>query len=190
MPVWATLIAWQVHGSRPTVRTAAGIALALAGIAVLLAGPGVAFGNAKLPGLALALSAAVLFASGVVAARPKVSLSPLASTAWQVGLGCLPMVALGIGFEGPDPSALSPIGWMSLIYMTVMPMGLCYLSWFVAVDELPPRMAATAMLLVPVVGVFAASPILGESLGAREVLALVLALGGIGLVIGERSGRP
>jgi drug/metabolite transporter (DMT)-like permease len=99
------------------------------------------------------------------------------------------MVALGVGFESPDVSALSPVGWLSLLYMTAIPMGLCYLSWFVAVEELPAHFASTAMLLVPVVGVFAAGPILGEPLGGREALALALALCGIGLVMRERTGR-
>jgi drug/metabolite transporter (DMT)-like permease len=189
MPIWATLLAWPVHGSRPTIRTGIGIGLAIAGIGILLAGPDLTFSASKLPGLVLALGAAVLFAAGVVAARPSVTLSPLAMTAWQVGLGCLPMVALGVGFEGPDIAALSPAGWLSLLYMTAMPMGLCYLSWFVAVEELPAPIASTAMLLVPVIGVLAAGPILGEPLGMREALALVLALGGIGFVMREQSGR-
>lgn len=189
MPIWATLLAWPLQGSRPTLRTGIGIGLALLGIAVLLLGLGITFNVAKLPGIGFALAAAVLFASGVVAARPDVTLSPLALTAWQVGLGCLPMVALGMGIERPEVFALSPVGWLSLLYMTAMPMGLCYLSWFVAVEELPVHIASTAMLLVPVVGVFAAVPILGEPLGTRELLALVLALCGIGLVVKERSGR-
>jgi drug/metabolite transporter (DMT)-like permease len=189
MPIWATLLAWPLHSSPPTIRTGVGIGLAIAGIGILLVGPELTFSASKLPGLVLALSAAVLFAAGIVAAQPSVTLSPLALTAWQVGLGCLPMVALGIGFEGPDVAVLSPVGWLSLLYMTVMPMGLCYLSWFVAVDELPAQIASTAMLLVPVIGVLAAGPILGEPLGMRELLALVLALGGIGFVMREQSGR-
>jgi drug/metabolite transporter (DMT)-like permease len=189
MPIWATLLAWPLHGTRPPIRTGIGIGLAIIGIGVLLAGPGLTFSATKLPGIVLALGAAVLFAGGVVAARPGVTLSPLALTAWQVGLGCLPMVALGIGFEGPDVSALSPAGWLCLLYMTAIPMGLCYLSWFVAVEELPAQIASTAMLLVPVVGVFAAGLILGEPLGMREVLALVLTLCGIALVMRKRSGR-
>src|SRR3954468_4211491 len=74
MPLWATLLAWPRRGARPRPRGPAaaargpgGVALGLAGVAVLLGGSGLALGAGKLPGVLLALSAAVLFALGTVA---------------------------------------------------------------------------------------------------------------------------
>jgi drug/metabolite transporter (DMT)-like permease len=165
MPIWATLLAWPTLGLRPTLRS----------VTALVA--------EKLPGVVLALGAAVLFAFGTVAPRSTIPLSPAALTAWQVGLGCLPMVPLGLLFEKPDLSALSPLGWASMAYMTAVPMGICYLGWFAAIKRLPPAKASTAMLLVPLVGVISAAPILGERLGAREGLALALTLGGVALAV-------
>ena len=183
MPIWATLLAWPMLGLRPTLRSITALVLGLGGVGVLLAGPGLALGAEKLPGVGLALGAAVLFAFGTVAPRSTIPLSPVALTAWQVGLGCLPMVPLGLLFEKPDLSALSPVGWASMAYMTTVPMGICYLGWFAAIKRLPPAMASTAMLLVPLVGVISAAPILGERLGARERLALALTLGGVALAV-------
>jgi drug/metabolite transporter (DMT)-like permease len=183
MPIWATLIAWPVLGARPTATTIAALVLGTAGIAVLLGGADLALGAGKLPGILLALSAAILFAFGTVTAQAPVPLSPLALTAWQVGLGCLPMVVAGFLFEKPDISALSPIGWASLAYMAAVPMGICYLGWFAAVKRLPPATASTGMLLVPLVGVLSAAPILGEPIGPRQILALVLTLAGVGLAL-------
>ena len=183
MPIWATLLAWPTLGLRPTLRSVTALALGLGGVGVLLAGPGLALGAEKLPGVVLALGAAVLFAFGTVAPRSTIPLSPVALTAWQVGLGCLPMVPLGLLFEKPDLGALSPLGWASLAYMTAVPMGICYLGWFAATKRLPPATASTSMLLVPLVGVISAAPILGERLGAREGLALALTLGGVALAV-------
>jgi drug/metabolite transporter (DMT)-like permease len=183
MPIWATLLAWPMLGLRPTLRSITALALGLGGVGVLLAGPGLALGADKLPGVVLALGAAVLFAFGTVAPRSTIPLSPAALTAWQVGLGCLPMVPLGLLFEKPDLGALSPLGWASLAYMTAVPMGICYLGWFAATKRLPPATASMAMLLVPLVGVISAAPILGERLGAREGLALGLTLGGVALAV-------
>jgi drug/metabolite transporter (DMT)-like permease len=183
MPIWATLLAWPTLGLRPTLRSVTALVLGLSGVGVLLAGPGLALGAEKLPGVVLALGAAVLFAFGTVAPRSTIPLSPAALTAWQVGLGCLPMVPLGLLFEKPDLSALSPLGWASMAYMTAVPMGICYLGWFAATKRLPPATASTAMLLVPLVGVISAAPILGERLGAREGLALALTLGGVALAV-------
>src|SRR4051794_40137586 len=49
---------------------------------------------------------------------------------------------------------------------------------FAALRRLPPATASMATLLTPVIGVGAATPILGEPLGARELLALGLTLAG------------
>jgi drug/metabolite transporter (DMT)-like permease len=70
-----------------------------------------------------------------------------------------------------------------MAYMTVVPMGICYLSWFAASRRLPAQTAATGMLLVPIVGVLSAAPIAGEPLGLLQVLALALTLGGVFLAV-------
>ena len=68
-------------------------------------------------------------------------------------------------------------------YMTLVPMGVCYLTWFETLRRLPPSSASTGMLLVPLIGVISAALILGEPLGMREVVAMVLALGGVTLAL-------
>lgn len=64
--------------------------------------------------------------------------------------------------------------------MTLVPMGVCYLIWF---EYLPPSSASTGMLLVPLIGVISAALILGAPLGLREVVAMVLTLGGVTLAL-------
>jgi drug/metabolite transporter (DMT)-like permease len=110
-------------------------------------------------------------------------LPPISLTAWQVGLGCLPMVVLGLLFEQPDPGALTATGWAALVYMTVVPMGICYLSWFAALRRLPPTTASMATLLTPAIGVVGAAFALGEPLGLKEVLALGLTLSGVAIAL-------
>lgn len=183
MPIWAMLLAWPVLGERPAGRSIAALALGCAGVSVLLWGSGLQFGPGKLPGIGLALAAAILFAYGTLRGRSPLPLPPLALTAWQVGLGCAPMVVLGALFENPDLEALSAVGWASLIYMAVVPMGVCYLGWFEAARRLPGPVASTGMLMVPVIGVLSAAPIIGERLGLREVAALSLTLAGVGLAL-------
>jgi drug/metabolite transporter (DMT)-like permease len=90
---------------------------------------------------------------------------------------------LGIAFEHPDYAAIAPVGVACLVYMTLVPMGLCYLTWFETLRRLPPTSASTGMLLVPVIGVVSAAFILGEPLGVREVAAMVLTLGGVTLAL-------
>jgi drug/metabolite transporter (DMT)-like permease len=183
MPLWASLLAWPIRGARPTLRDLAALGLGMAGLAVLLAGSDFALGTGKVPGVCLALGAAILFAFGTVWGVSAIRLPPLSLTAWQVGLGCAPMLLAGLLFEQPQFGALAPAGWASMAYMTVVPMGVCYLSWFAASRRLPAQTAATGMLLVPIVGVLSAAPIAGEPLGLREILALILTLGGVFLAV-------
>jgi drug/metabolite transporter (DMT)-like permease len=77
------------------------------------------------------------------------------------------MVLIGIIWEHPQLGGVSATGWLLLAYMTAVPMGLCYLSWFAALRRLRPASASAGTLLTPVIGVFAAAAVLGEPLGAR-----------------------
>src|ERR1700694_1004388 len=43
---------------------------------------------------------------------------------------CLPMVALGLVFERPVFSAMTPVGLVMFAYTAVIGMGVCYLTWF------------------------------------------------------------
>jgi drug/metabolite transporter (DMT)-like permease len=182
MPVWATLLAWPFLGKRPTARSICGLALCIAGVSMLFGGHQMSLGLDKLPGILFALGAAFLFALGTIVLKP-LALPPLTSVAWQLCIGCAPMVVFGLFFEHPDFSALSPVGWAAMIYMTIVPMGVCYITWFAALRRLPAAMAPIVTLLTPVVGVTAAAFILGEPLEAKEFLAMGLTLGGIAMAL-------
>jgi drug/metabolite transporter (DMT)-like permease len=183
MPIWAMLFAWPFLHVRPTLRDIAALVLGVAGVALLLGADGFAFTAGKLTGIALALACAILFALGNVLNRQALPMPPLVVVAWQVGLGCLVMLVLGVAFEQPNYAAITPIGIACFVYMTLVPMGLCYLTWFETLRRLPPTSASTGMLLVPVIGVVSAAFILGEPLGLREVAAMVLTLGGVTLAL-------
>ena len=183
MPIWAMLFAWPFLHVRPTLRDVAALVLGIAGVALLLGADGFAFSYGKLIGIGLALACAILFALGNVLNRAQLPMPPLVVVAWQVGLGCLVMLVLGIAFEHPDYAAITPFGIACFVYMTLVPMGLCYLTWFETLRRLPPTPASTGMLLVPVIGVVSAAFILGEPLGLREIAAMVLTLGGVTLAL-------
>src|SRR5262250_2100062 len=99
MPIWAMLFAWPFLHARPTLRDVAALVLGIAGVALLLGADGFAFTAGKLTGIALALACAILFALGNVLNREALPMPPLVVVAWQVGLGCIVMLVLGIAFE-------------------------------------------------------------------------------------------
>lgn len=183
MPIFATLLAWPLLGARPTPRGLGSLALGLAGIGLLLAGPGLAGEPGAAAGVAFALAAAVSFALGTILNRGGSPLRPIATVAWQVGLGCAPMLALGLVLEAPRFDALGPVGWAAFVYMVLIPMGTCYLTWFATLRYLPPATAATGMLLVPLLGVTSAACVLGEPFGWRQTAAMALTLSGVAVAL-------
>lgn len=183
MPIWATLFAWPILGKRPTLRDIVALVLGLSGLCVLLSAYGIALGPDKFVGIALALASAILFALGGVMTKSPLPMAPTALVAWQVGLGCFPMIILGLLFEHPNFGAITTSGLIVLIYMVLGPMGICYLSWFAALRRLPAATAAIGTLSVPIIGVIAAAVMLGEPLGVREALAMALTLAGVALAL-------
>lgn len=182
MPVWATLLAWPFLGKRPGARSLFGLALCIGGVGILFGAQGLSFTADKGIGMMFALSAAFLFALGTIVQKP-LPLPPLASVAWQLAIGCAPMILIGLLFENPRLSALTWRGWSVMVYMTIVPMGVCYIAWFAALRRLPPAMASVATLLTPVIGVTAAAVSLAEPLGLREFGAMSMTLAGIAMAL-------
>jgi len=180
VPVWAAIFAWPVLGEAPSARRLVALALSLSGVVLLFGGQGLDLGLAKLPGYALMTAAPLLFALGTVLGKRYVlAMPPVATVAWQVGLGSLPLLLLGLAFEPWHFDTLSSHGWFFMGWMTVIPLGLAYLTWFEAIKRVPATFATVAMLLAPMVGVAGAALFLAEPFGARETAALLLTLAGV-----------
>lgn len=187
MPLWATLLAWPLLNERPGARDLAALALGFGGVVVLVLGPQLSAPVHKLPGVGLALVAAVLFAFGAVRARTPMPLDPVITTAWQVALGSSAMVAVSLAFEQPRIDALSAANVGSLLYVASVPMAVCYLAWFAALKRLPTSTAAMGSLLVPVYGTVTAAWWLHEPLSATGYAAFLMVLGGVLLALSKKA---
>ncbi|MGH7083845.1 MAG: DMT family transporter [Acetobacteraceae bacterium] len=184
MPVWAVGFAWPLLGERPRPAHLLGLLLAIGGVAAALGGGFGSLAPHTLPGAACALAAAVLFALGsVITKRSPLPLPPFAAVGWQILIGVAPIAVLAAILERPDFAALPRLDWLVLGYTSVVALGFSYLSWFRALRLLPASVATTGTLLVPVVGVFSSGFLLGEPLGADQVLALALTVAGVALAV-------
>ncbi len=184
MPIWATFLAWPMLGEPPSPRQIGAIALGIWGVVFLVGEADLSLNTTRLPGIVLALCAAALFAFGtVLSKRMPILLPPIASTAWQVALGCMPLLGCGLLFEHARFNALPLIGWVALAYTAVISMGTCYLLWFAAIKRLKASTAAMGTLLTPVIGVTSSSLALGDPLLLSQILSLGLIAAGIALAI-------
>lgn len=184
IPVWVALLAWPILGERVSIMRAIALAIALAGISVLITGNGFEASIGKVPGYLCAFAGAVCVGLGTVLTKHfPFAIPPMSFATWQIGLGCLPIAVIGLVFEQANFAALSGLGWLSMTYMTLIQFCVCYVCWFAALQRLPAATASIGTLLVPVVGVLASGAMLHEPLGVREFAALTLALGGVALAM-------
>jgi drug/metabolite transporter (DMT)-like permease len=182
MPVWAALLAWPVLGEQPTLLRVIALLLAFGGLASIMGGNGIAASQAKLPGILMALAGAFGFALGTVLTKKlPIHLPPVTAAAWQVGLGSLPTVIVGLAIETTHLDRVTPLGWWLLLYAVIGQFCVAYLSWFAALARLPASIAAIGTMAVPVIGVAASAVALHEPLGAGQLGALALTLGAVAL---------
>ena len=95
------------------------------------------------------------------------------------------MAIVGLLIENSDVAALSDLGWILLVYATVIQFCVAYVSWFAALARLPASVAAIGTMAVPVIGVVASAIALHEPLGPGQIAALALTLAAV--VLATRS---
>jgi drug/metabolite transporter (DMT)-like permease len=184
MPVWAALLAWPILGEQLRLHRIVALMLGISGVAVLLGGNVFHAETDKLPGVAIALAAAMLFALGtVLSKRWPLVMDPIAMTAWQVGIGCTVLLAASLVLEHPHLREMHWFGWAALTYTAVVSLGICYLMWFAALRRLEASSAAIGTLLTPIVGVLASAIALGEPLLFPQFASLALVVSGIVLAV-------
>jgi drug/metabolite transporter (DMT)-like permease len=182
MPVWASILAWPILGERPNLLRAISLVMAFAGLSAIMGGNGFAASVEKLPGIIMALGGAFGFAVGTVLAKKlPLTMPPLAAAAWQIGIGCLPVAIVGLLIEKADVTALTNLGWILVVYSTVIQFCVAYVSWFAALARLPASVAAIGTMAVPVIGVITSAVALHEPLGPGQIAALVFTLAGVAL---------
>ena len=181
IPVWTSLAAWPMLGERPTPRKILALVLALGGVALLVGADTAEATWEKIPAASASLAAAILFGVGTVIAKKKpLRLPPATSIAWQALFGMVLVVALA-SFEHPDWGQVTAGGWVSIAYISTIPMSVAYLAWFRGLRMVPASTAATMVLISPVVGVIGSGLLLGETFGPRQIVALAMALTGMAL---------
>jgi len=181
LPIWGSLLAWPLLGERPSWRQLLALVLAVGGVALLVGVGSAEARRDQVPGVAMGLMAAVLFGLGaVLAKRTPLQMPPATSVAWQVALGTA-LLAVLASFETPDWSRVTPAGWACVAFVATIPMTVAYLAWFRALRLVPASVAATTVLVSPMVGVLLSTLVLGETLGPRQIVGLGLTLTGVAI---------
>lgn len=122
---------------------------------------------------------------GIYSVRGKVAGDPVAVTAGNFVRAALFAAALSIGFI--SRVRVDVAGIVYAIFSGAVASGLGYVIWYRALTGLKATSAATVQLTVPVLAAAGGILLLGEAITLRYVLASIAVLGGIAVVIGERT---
>ena len=187
MPFWAVAVAWLVLHERPARLQLASIAVALAGLVLVLEpwrGLGVPVSAA------LAIGGGACWAIGMVLSKrlfQRGEAGLLSLTAWQMLVGSVGLIVVAACVEERG------ITWnasfvAALAYNAVLASGLAWLLWSYVVERLPTSVAGLSSLLVPVLGVLLAWWRLGEAPSPAEAAGTVLVALAL-LAVGTRGRR-
>jgi O-acetylserine/cysteine efflux transporter len=190
------LFAVAFLGERPARAQLVGVAVAIAGIAIIASGRSE---GVPLLGLALCIAAGASWGTGIVFARKARPQRPVPLLVWTALVPPLPLAALSLAFEGSGEwsdavSGLGTSGILALLYIVVLSTFFGYGAWNMLLGRYDASLVAPFTLLVPPVGIVAAWAALGESPNAAEIVGAVIVLGGVALTTGafrrfRRAGR-
>ena len=181
MPFWTLLIAWPVLNERIRGLQWPAIALALAGLVVIVQ-PWSLGGHLASNGLALA--AAVCWSASAIMTKRLLAREPmdlLRMTAWQMFFGSVVLLVLALMAD--DVGVVWSERFISSLLITsVVSTALGWLLWVYLLDYLSAGVASMTMLIVPVIAVASAAWQLGETLALSDLTGIVLILIGLGML--------
>lgn len=174
MPIWTVLFSLVLLHEPLSKRKLVGMALGMAGMAVLL-GEDVRHFERTPQAAFFILGAALMWAFGIVLLRKwRVPLPQNTLSGWMMLLGWLPLAVLAPLFESGPIHSLSATTWFAILYNIFLAGALAQWAWFTLVRTLPVVVTSMSSLPVPIVGVFAGMLMLGERPGLSEWAALAL----------------
>ncbi|MFF8604527.1 EamA family transporter [Streptomyces sp. NPDC015346] len=192
--VFTALFAFVALGERPGRVKTAGMAVALAGIAVAAVDEGA---SGPLAGFVLCVAAAACWGVSNVLTRKASPPDALNFMVWVSAVPVLPLLALSFALEGPerDLAALRGLDWTGvgvIVYVAWITTVFGFGAWGLLLRRYPASSVAPFSLLVPVFGMSSAALILDETVTPLRWCAAALLVGGVALTslpIGGGGGR-
>ncbi len=187
MPLLVALVSWGALGERIAPAGIAGLVAGFAGVAIIMAGR--IGGDAPVMGLALcgisvvSLTVATLLVQG---ASSRGNVLMIVGLQMLVGWAMLTPLALAV------ETATVQWSWQLIVafaYTVIFPGVIATLTWFLLVGRIGAVKAATFHFLNPFLGVAIAWALLGERLGALDVVGVMVIAAGILAVQLTRQGR-
>ena len=191
IPLWVLLMR-RVAGEPVSREGIAAVLVGFAGVALLLR-PGEQSEGASLLALAACVLAAVMWASGSFASpRLRLPGDPLVASGWQMLLGGLVIVVVGLAVgeaSEVDPAAFSLRSVAALLYLIVFGSWLAFTAYAWLLQNAPISRVATYAYVNPVVAIVLGFLILDEVVTATTLVGAAIIVVSVALVTRIESAR-
>jgi drug/metabolite transporter (DMT)-like permease len=182
-PIFSAIVASIWIRDRLTIEKVAGIALSIAGIAILMGWTPKPMSEAELFACALSLAACACY--GWVSVFTKVHLkeapsSAISAVSCLVAAGALAPFTPWSAVAAPVP----PLAWGAVIALGVLSTGVAFILYYRLIADLGPVKALMVTLLIPVFGILWGVLLLGEPLTPGRIAGCAIVLAGCALALG------
>jgi drug/metabolite transporter (DMT)-like permease len=191
VPLWVILLR-RAAGESVSRASVGAVLVGFAGVALLLR-PGEQSGDATVLGLGAVVAAALMWATGSFAS-PRLSLpaDPLVSTGWQMLLGGLVCVAVGLAVgEAGDVQVgeFSARSIVALSYLIAVGSWFAFTAYAWLLQNAPIAKVATYAYVNPVVAILLGWLILDEVVTPVTLVGAAIIVVSVALVVRIESGR-
>jgi drug/metabolite transporter (DMT)-like permease len=187
VPIWVAVGGTLTRSEKLHGWNWAGVLLSFAGIVLLIAGGGhaVTVNSTTLLGDVLVGLGALCWATYTLYSLSLLQrCSPLKATTW-IMLSSTPLLILaGVpDLRAQNWQAITPQGWLGLLYSSVFAIGLSYVIWSMGIQRVGSARTSLYAFLQPLVSVTVAWLFLGEHMQPRQMI------GAVGILMGVALGR-
>lgn len=182
VPLWTALIAAPTLGEPFGLRRAAGFALGIAGVALIVNLGPVALDTRTLAGAAAAIVGTALWGwAGVMIKQRTGRMPPMGLAAGSIAFAAVMMAPLWA--LTPPPSTWTLEAAAAALAVGLLCTGLAYLPFFTLIRDIGPSRTLTVGLAIPVLGVGWGWLLLDEAVTAPMLLGAVLVVAALALVL-------
>ena len=182
-PLVVVLVLWLLDGARPRWQAFLGVALGIAGTAMLVGQDFVVDGREGWWGVGAVLVAITAWAFGsVFTARWDLGADRVAAAGWQMLLaaGLSVPIALASGeLVGFTLAGVSETSWWAFAFLVVFGSIVAYTAFLYLLQHVSPEKVATSTYVHPIVALILGVALRGEPVGAQTLAACAVMLTGV-----------
>ncbi len=190
-PLFGALLTAVLHRERLTARIGTGLALATAGVILVLrshhGAPG--FSSAESAGDVMTLCATLTWALYTATAKPLLEkYSAVTVTAYAMAAGSVLLLPFGLpGLLNQPWAAVSALSWAAMAFAAFIAAGVAYVFWYRGVQQIGVTRTMVYHYVMPFAAVLFAALALGEEITALQIGGGITILAGVYVVQGSNQ---